>query len=582
MLISMILAAALLGAIAVFAQGESPDVAAEDAIVGHFSIIEGKKTHAIRFVFEVKGEIAAHSLDIAVSFLDANGNAVKSYLTKLGGIDGDYTLYTAFAASGEEYPVRDGSLYFGFSVVDIPNGAWNEVTVTATDPETDVAYMARSGVSAADMTVDLGFLPDYSSLGGKLAPYNAGPGLASDKEDKTEEDSYVQIIAKTTAERLEAYTKVLEASGFKVISKTTLDGDVYYTYQNFGRLFYLYHNARIAETRIILDQSSVPLSEIEVDYTPRAGDVTAFYQYSLNYDNADKAGYDPIRYSENKSINCGMLYILKLADNSVVVVDGGHEKQSTVRSRAGLMKFLREITGVGENGKVRIASWFFSHAHGDHVRLAADFLDEYHQSVDLISVLYNFPSYQVLSGGYDGNTFTLKDVIREHFPDVLYHKLHTGEVFTMAGVTLEVVYTHEDATKPSGKSEIGDFNSTSTVLKLTMEGETIMLLGDISGVAEDVIMAMHSSEYLKADAVQVSHHGFNSLPDLYKAIDARIALFSQSAYTLKDRNDSHGNLKEYQQVMKYAEEEYFAHKYTYEFTVQNGKLVARALDRYDA
>ena len=33
--------------------------------------------------------------------------------------------------------------------------------------------------------------------------------------------------------------------------------------------------------------------------------------------------------------------------------------------------------------------------------------------------------------------------------------------------------------------------------------------------------------------------------------------------------------------MKYASEAYFAHKYTYKFVVENDKIVATALPRYD-
>ena len=61
-----------------------------------------------------------------------------------------------------------------------------------------------------------------------------------------------------------------------------------------------------------------------------------------------------------------------------------------------------------------------------------------------------------------------------------------------------------------------------------------------------------------------------------QVIDADIAIFPQSAYNAKA-----GNTGKYNSVMKYASEEYFAHKYTYKFTVENGKLTAEALPRYD-
>lgn len=426
-------------------------------------------------------------------------------------------------------------------------------------------------------------LPNLSFLGRLfLNAYNAGPGLASDENGLTDEDSYVKVIPRTTAEKLLAYTKILEENGYRAVATTELDGDIYYTYEKYGKLFYFYHNGKLGETRVIVDNSSDELSKILSQYTQTDEDTVAFYQYSLNYRFADKEGYDPVIYTESKSQDCGMSYVLKLADNSVVVIDGGGDHQSTAKSRQGFLKFLREITSTPEGEKVRITMWLFTHAHGDHVMFADYFLKEQYKNIELVSVGYNFPSYQMLSSGYNASTFDFKETLALRYPDLLFHKLHTGEVLDMAGVTVEIVYTHEDAITTLGKSEIGDFNSTSTVMKITVGGKSIMILGDIGGAAEKTIVAMHSEEYLKCDAVQASHHGFNSLPTLYSQINAPIVFFPQSAFCLKDPENSRGNLKEYEEVMTYASEEYFAHKYTYEFTVQNGEITIRALPRYDA
>ena len=425
-------------------------------------------------------------------------------------------------------------------------------------------------------------LPELSYLGRVFTAYNAGPGLVSDQNGTTDEDSYVKVIPSTTAEKLLAYTKILEENGYRSVATTEVDGDVYYTYEKYGKLFYFYYNQKLGETRVIVDNSSVELSKIVPQYTPKAEDTVAFYQYSLNYRYADKEGFDPVVYTESVSQDSGMSYVLKLADNSVVVIDGGGSKQSTVKSRQGFLDFLRSITETPEGEKVRIATWIFTHAHGDHMVFANEFLREQYQQIELLGMAYNFPSYQVLGSGYAGTVFEIKGTLEERYPDVLYHKLHTGEVLDMAGITIEVVYTHEDAINRLGVSKIGDFNSTSTVMKITIGGKSIMILGDIGGAAQEVIVAMHSAEYLKCDAVQASHHGFNSLNTLYPLINAPIALFPQSAFCLKDPENSRGNLKEYQEVMTYSSEEYFAHKYTYEFTVQNGEFVIRALPRYDA
>ena len=141
---------------------------------------------------------------------------------------------------------------------------------------------------------------------------------------------------------------------------------------------------------------------------------------------------------------------------------------------------------------------------------------------------------------------------------------------------MDVVYTHEDAVSVSGETKIEQFNCSSTVVKLTIDGETIMLLADMGKVAETQIVAMHSKEYLKSDMVQAAHHGTNHLDKLYPLIQAEIAVFPKEEYAAKVNF-----YKQYQLIMQYASKAYFAHKYTYKFTVENGAFKAEALPRYD-
>ena len=548
----------------------------EDMFKAYVSTREDGAKHALRFVIVTNGTCDAVSVTVSIKFKSFEDKVIKSYQGKLGGTNSDLTLYEAVLAGGETYFAAKGCALFGCVITDVPIGAWGTLELTITDTAKGTVYLGPVEMEGDTDPLTMESLPDLTVLGKVSAVYNCGPGLMSDKTGFTEEDSYMTVITSTNADKLKAYVDALPDYGFQFVSKTTLDGDDYYTYSKSGSLVYLYYNRRNRETRVITDNSSDPLSKITYEYEKKNGEYTAFYQYSINYTNNNKDGYDPIQYSESGSINCGMLYIIKTPDNKVIIVDSGHETQSTKASRAGLMNFLREITGTPEGEKVEIAMWYFTHAHGDHVRLASDFIGEYNKQIDLQSVTYNFPSYQVLAGGYDSNTFTLKNTINKYFPNVPYHKLHTGEILNFADVQMEVVYTHEDAVSATGVSEIGDFNSSSTVLKITIDGKSIMLLADISGVAESAIIGIHSRNYLKSDAVQVSHHCFNYLDSLYQAISADIAIIPQSAY-----NAQASNTGKYNSVMQYASEVYFAHKYTYKFVVQDGKLTAEALPRYD-
>ena len=95
---------------------------------------------------------------------------------------------------------------------------------------------------------------------------------------------------------------------------------------------------------------------------------------------------------------------------------------------------------------------------------------------------------------------------------------------------MQVLFTHEDTLNPAGNSSLvgGDFNGTSTVVKIT-EGEMSMLiLGDATSVNESFLVSAYSDATLKCDILQVAHHGFNALPTLYEKVDASYALMPQS------------------------------------------------------
>ena len=539
------------------------------------SIRDDGATQAFRFVIIGNFTCPSNSVTVSIRFLDFNETVIKKYDGILATENGDLDQYLAVTAGGENYFAADGYALFGCVITGVPYGAWDSAVLTITDTKTGEEYLEPVKLQGDRETLTIESLPDLSVLGTVSPIYNCGPGLMSDEKGTTEEDSFLTVISNTTKEKFEAYVDGLTAAGFTFVSKNTVDGDNYYTYSKFGRLLYLYFNARISEIRVIADNSSDALSKISYNYVAKEGEQAQFYQYSINYASHDKEGYDPVDYKEGDGMDCGMMYMIKTADNKIIMIDGGHSSQLSATARKALVNYMREITGTPEKEKVTIAAWYFTHPHGDHVAAARDFLSSQRAAINLESVIFNFPSYQneSLSGDYDGNTFTLKSTINQYYPDVLYHKLHTGEKLSIGGVDMEIVYTHEDAVSTEGKTRLWEMNSASTVMKITIDNKTFMMLGDVYTAGANVIAPMHSKSYLKSDVLQVAHHGYNDMGTLYMRIGAPIALFP-NAMTAKDHST-------YKTVMGFAKEAYFAHKWTYRFTVENGEIKVTEVPRYD-
>ena len=416
-------------------------------------------------------------------------------------------------------------------------------------------------------------LPLYQNENATVSKcYNCGGGLADDKESFTSEDSYLYVISNTDREEYEHFCQRLLSEGFEVADETSLDDNIYRTFVKDGKCYYIYHERGNRVTRVIENNVGALPKTVSYAYEKNPEDKTVLYQYSLNYTNAS------VPYAEEGSMDCGMLYILRLADGAVFLVDAGHKNQSTASSRRAIYELLREISGCKAGERVRIAGWLFTHAHGDHTELADDFMREYHDKIKVERWLFNFPSYSVMPSGYEGSVHNTKATMRKYFSDAEYVKLHTGQKIRLADVSLEVLYTFEDAVSPDGESLIRDFNASSTVVRLTVDGKGIVLLADISGVSENIIMSNYSESFLKSDAVQMSHHSFNSLKRLYSAIGAETVLVPQSY------NNAYAHTTEMGEVMLYAKSGiYCADAYTYGFEIVDGCLVmTERLERYDA
>lgn len=459
------------------------------------------------------------------------------------------------------YEAAKGYTLYAANLNSIPDNLWITAVLTAIkDGET----VFSTTLANDNPVVAPGSLPEYPDGILSKTTYNAGPGLASDQYDETEEDSELVVISDTSKETYQTYIANLIADGYKQVSQREMDGNLYNTMSKDGENYYLYFTAYSNQVRIIWDKSSdIGLDELDTD--PVGSGDTRFYLYSIDYTNSAKPLVD-----KSNQINCGALMLVKFPDNSLFVIDGGHRVQSSDAAQNGLMNFMYKITGQPYGSKINIKGWFFSHAHGDHVYFSQAFLSNFHDNIQVENVLFNFPSYQTMSSGYDSGTFLMKQCFNTYFPDANCVKLHTGQSFDIQGVNFQVLHTHEDAVGVNGRTTITDFNDTSTTLKMTINGKTFMLLGDSNGKVQEDMLAMYTDATLKSDAVQVAHHGYNNLAGLYAEIAAPLAFVPNSEI---NANGNTSYVLEGTTVL-------FADPDTYQFTVEDDKIKYETLPSY--
>lgn len=224
-------------------------------------------------------------------------------------------------------------------------------------------------------------------------------------------------------------------------------------------------------------------------------------------------------------IDCGMCFIIRCCDGSFFVIDSGHYYQVNDNDR--IHRFMRERTPAGEI--IRIAGWFLTHAHSDHVSKFSDFLRYNTDDCEIEAVYYNFPeAFPPEGAGWKNQGNSIFTVNIENQLKELLHikkiKLHTGQRFAVRNLNFTVLCTHEDVF-PTDDS---DFNNTSTVLMMEAEGTKVLFCGDAS-YAESDILERRWGKLLKCDIVQVAHHGHHGCTEsFYNLASASAALFSNT------------------------------------------------------
>lgn len=279
------------------------------------------------------------------------------------------------------------------------------------------------------------------------------------------------------------YEKKLENSGYVVSQRHDIAGNIHFTLKGKGLTVQFYYNPCSSSARLIADGYTVGLTTQKTE-TNRVCN-TELYQFE----------------TDHSLIDCGMCYIIRCADNSFFVIDSAHFY--SIHDNDRIHDFLRSITP--ENEKIRIAGWFVSHGHEDHICKFKDYLLYNMADTEIERIYFNFidDNHRDNANWDDsGKSFrkSFLEVVKQSGIPVV--KLHTGQRFYVRNLEFEVLCTHEDVYPAS----CADYNNSSTVLMMTAENTKVLFPGDASAESS-IVLENRYKDYLKCDIVQLSHHG---------------------------------------------------------------------------
>ncbi len=357
-------------------------------------------------------------------------------------------------------------------------------------------------------------------------------------------DSKMQLVSNTDRQEFEHYADKLGSCGFALQTVKNSPDILSYRIIRDNFIGYMYYAAARHEARIIVElQKNVLPEDFSYTYAKSTEESTRIYIYGLHMDP------NGLNLCDNNSTasNCGMLLILKLADDSVMIIDGGGHPQMNEIAGSELDRFLHKITKTPDDGRVIIRNWFITHDHGDHFNGFIRFLVNYHEKYEIERVMSHFaaihlpPNIKKLFG----------ELLPEWYPNIKYYKPHTGESIRLADTFIDVLYTLEDEVDALTADYCSaDGNDVCTCIRLCFDGGNVLIIGDIYYYAAGVLMLNQLSEGLKSDILQISHHGLNDLGVLYSYARPDIALYPQRSSAADKINNGHGKTV-YNNVIKY-------------------------------
>ena len=401
-------------------------------------------------------------------------------------------------------------------------------------------------------------LPYYCG-GGRCAPVCYPCGLRLEQmNDNCAEEAQMMLIEEASREDFEYYRAALNAEGYTEIWKNETEDNRYAVLSGTQRQVYLSYTASEKRLSVIAEDISESVKDLS-EPEPKLPDGEAqFFLYGLNM---DPGGYNPAKDPELNTSgypNCGMLLAIRCPDMGVIVVDGGYSDQFRCGGISQLDAFLHRITGREKDEPVDIRAWLLTHFHPDHMEGFYELLHAYPERYRLQRVICNLPSFSLFPNvNIKEELKKLSALIGTQYPGCRELKVHTGERLAVGGVTLEVLYTHEDNADPSDirKSRIRDLNDTGIVVRASCRDASLMILGDINRISEQVIVSSFSEAVLHSDIVQASHHNFNRLSDIYRLTGAPIAWFTQTERGIVKNEMTRTNSDE---VKKYSREYRFS------------------------
>lgn len=335
---------------------------------------------------------------------------------------------------------------------------------------------------------------------GENAAFDSAYGRRGYRMDSKDPSDFEEICAAVTEE------------GFKKVYDRVLSGNRYILFEKDQTSVHLSWIDCLDEVRVLIGEGTKNVTSV--------GDLSANGQTDLYLMHMD--------YKNQYSHDNGLGMIAALADGSFLIIDGGWG-----RDAANLIGYLESRTPAGK--KPVVSTWLITHSHEDHYGNFREVMTNYADRLEIKNMIFGAPPEAMFSRGKYLDRFLLEGApaIVEQY-NIPWTYPTVGQVVTLPGVTLEILYTAESYYP----HHFGDDNNASTVSMLTFHqynDTKVLASGDLSDNSLNYLAMLHAAD-LKCDILQVPHHGCSGGTKLFfDASDPRVALFSTAEDKYQER-----------------------------------------------
>lgn len=218
-----------------------------------------------------------------------------------------------------------------------------------------------------------------------------------------------------------------------------------------------------------------------------------------------------------------MGYIITTKNKKTIVIDGGTDKDTQ-----NLIEQIKQRTG-------KVDYWFITHPHKDHATCFINIVQNTDIKIENVYVTLNeIDWYKQYEPQRTIEAENLQKVLQNEKIKDKVTEVKLNQEINIDNIRCKILGIKNPEITTNA------INNSSMVIRMQVNNKTILFLGDTGKESSEKLIKEQPQKELKADIVQMAHHGQNgATEELYKIINPKICLWPTPQW-LWDNNSGGG------------------------------------------